>query len=372
MTQKKIAVVLFNLGGPTGPDAIYPFLVNFFMDPNIIPLPKPFRFFLSRFIALTRSKGPAREAYGEMGGSSPLLENTLAQQNALHEYLKTQIDGDIRVYSCMRYWHPMADSVVPQVQAFKPDELVLLSLYPQMSSTTFWSSLNDWMDVAKKLGYKKEPTVICCYPQEKGFIKASAELVREKIEKCYNTIGRKPRVLFSAHSLPKKIIQKGDPYEYQCNLTAQAIVKELGMDDLDYRISYQSKIGPQTWLGPQTSDEIVEAAKTDTPLIIYPHAFVSEHVETIVELGIEYKHLADEHNAPYYDVVPTVSTHPDFIAGLGGLVKTYLGQTGVFSDGIDGNESCPENFIWCCKQRAKKEDVVTSTCCDHTSSCCKK
>lgn len=366
-TRKKVAVVLFNLGGPTGKKTIYPFLVNFFMDRNIIPLPVFFRFFLSRLIAIRRSTGPALEAYSVMGGSSPLLENTLAQQEALLKELQKNSDDDIRVYTAMRYWHPMADSVVPQVQAFNPDELVLLSLYPQMSSTTFWSSLTDWLRVAKEYGYEKTPRVICCYPQQKGFIAASVKNIREKIDACKKATGRLPRLLFSAHSLPLSVIKNGDPYENQCRQTADAIVRELNIPDLDYRICYQSKVGVQEWLGPQTEDEIKEASKNNIPLIIYPHAFVSEHVETIVELGHEYRHVAEELNTPFYDVVPTVGTNPEFISGLAQMVLAHQGETGVYTETEQGDGKCSEEFIWCCQRRAEKENIFGQ---DKAAQCC--
>ena len=353
--MKKIAVVLFNLGGPTGPETIRPFLVNFFMDQNIIPWIKPLRWFLAQFIATLRSKGPAREAYGEMGGASPLLENTVAQQKAVQEKLAHL--GDVRVYTCMRYWHPMAESVAPQVQAFNPDELFLVSLYPQMSSTTFWSSLQIWQKVCDVIGYKKAPAVICCYPTEPGFIKASAQLVRAAIDKAQEATGRLPRVLFSAHSLPVKVIKNGDPYQVQCEMTMQAILNELAIPNLDAVISYQSKVGPQEWLGPQTEAEIERAGHDKVPLIIYPHAFVSEHVETIVELGVEYREVAEHAGVPYYGVVQTVGTHPLFIQGLSEQIETRLGQTGLFSERSDGKVICPKGAKWCCQRRACSENL---------------
>lgn len=369
-TKKKTAVILFNLGGPTGRKTIYPFLVNFFMDRNILPLPKFFRFFLSRWIALTRSTGPALEAYNVMGGGSPLLENTIAQQNALLAELQKRSQDDIRVYTVMRYWHPMADSIVPQVQAFDPDELVFMSLYPQMSSTTFWSSLTDWLRVAKKIGYHKIPRVICCYPQQPQFISASVRHIREKIEACKQATGRLPRLLFSAHSLPVSIIKKGDPYEYQCKQTAEAILRELAIPELDYRVCYQSKIGMKKWLGPQTEDEIKEASRQNIPLIIYPHAFVSEHVETIVELGDEYRRVAEKLNTPFYDVVPTVGTDPEFITGLADMVMKHYGETGIFTDTDKGDGKCPEEFIWCCQRRAKTEHIFAAMKPSEKTNCC--
>lgn len=358
--QKKIAVVLFNLGGPTSSDAIRPFLINFFMDKNIIPFWPPVRYGFARMIAFLRGRkgGPAHTAYHEMGGKSPLLENTLAQAEALREQLKEL--GDVRVYTCMRYWHPMADSVVPQVQSFAPDELVLLSLYPQLSSTTFWSSFQVWQNVCKKLGYHKAPTVLCCYPAANGFVTASVDLLRRAIEQCRNATGILPRVLFSAHSIPVKLVEKGDPYDAQCKMTVAAILQELNISGLDAVQSYQSKVGPQDWLGPQTEDEIKRAGNDKVPLLVYPHAFVSEHVETIVELGVEYKHVAEEHGVPYYNVVPTVGTHPDFIAGLAQQVRARLGQAGIFSDSADGDSICPPEAVWCCQRRAKVEKIV---CC---------
>jgi ferrochelatase len=355
MTEsKKIAVVLFNLGGPTGVKTIRPFLFNFFMDKNIIPFPAPLRFFFAKMISILRGKGPALTAYNEMGGSSPLLENTLAQANALQAELTAQ-GHDVRVYTCMRYWHPMADSVVPQVQAYNPDELFLVSLYPQQSSTTFWSSLEQWNVYTKQYGYDKEPAVLCCYPTDDGFISASASLIKEQIEKCVAATNRLPRILFSAHSLPLKLIQKGDPYQYQCERTMQGILEKLNIPELDARISYQSKVGPQEWLGPQTEDQIKVAGADKVPLIIYPHAFVSEHVETIVELGIEYRHVAQDHGVPYYEVVKTVGTHPDFIKGLAKRVTMMQGQTGLFSDHKDNPKQsiCPPEATWCCQRRTK-------------------
>jgi ferrochelatase len=358
MTDKKIAIVLFNLGGPTGPKTIRPFLMNFFMDKNIIPWPKPLRYLLANFIATLRSNGPAKTAYGEMGGGSPLLENTIAQAKALEK----QFDGDVRVYTCMRYWHPMADSVAPQVQAFNPDELILVSLYPQMSSTTFWSSLESWQEVVQQIGYDKKPTVICCYPTMDGFISASVKNIQSEIEKCQQATGKLPRILFSAHSLPVKVIENGDPYEWQCNQTAQAIIKQLNIPNLDAVISYQSKVGPQKWLGPQTEDEIKRAGHDKVPLLVYPHAFVSEHVETIVELGIEYREVAEHHGVPYYGVVKTVGTHPEFIAGLAKLISGFAGRPGIFSHVPDGHAICPAEYGWCCQRRADEQKLFQGCC----------
>lgn len=351
--NKKIAVVLFNLGGPEGADTIKPFLFNFFSDPNIISFPQPFRWMFAKAISIHRSKKEAGKAYGEMGGRSPLLENTIAQQKALEEQLRKTLGKNIevRTYTCMRYWHPMADSIAPQVQDFNPDQIILLSLYPQFSTTTFWSSLEQWHKSANKIGLTTKSTAICCYPELDGFIKASVENIKTTYQQCKAETGRAPRILFSAHSLPLKIIKNGDPYEWQCRQTVDAILKKLGLKNPDYAICYQSKIGCQKWLGPQTVDEIKRAGKDGVPIIIYPHAFVSEHVETIVELGIEYAEIAKRVGVPWYGIVPTVGTHSAFIKGLSTMVKKYIGSRKKIVSGTEtGKCTCPKKFTRCCQR----------------------
>ncbi len=365
--QKKIAVILFNLGGPTGPKTIKPFLFNFFMDPNIIPFLKPLRFLLAKLISIKRSKGEAGEAYGEMDGGSPLLENTIAQQHALQKALASS--HDIRVYTCMRYWHPMASSVAPQVQAFNPDQIMLVSLYPQFSTTTFWSSLAQWRRVCLNIGLDKPTTTLCCYPQLEGFIKASAENIKKVYQDCKKATGRNPRILFSAHSLPEKIIKDGDPYAWQCEQTVKAILKKLPYKNPDYVICYQSKVGPQKWLGPQTEDEIERAGHEKVPVIVYPHAFVSEHVETIVELGVEYKEVADEAGVPWYGVVETVGTHPAFINDLARLIKKRIGSRKKIVNGTaTGKRNCPQPYDKCC-QRRYEELLENPPCCGGRCGC---
>ncbi len=371
VTSKKIAVVLFNLGGPTGPKTIKPFLFNFFSDPNIIPLPKPLRWCLAKLISHLRSRGEAGEAYGEMGGGSPLLENTIAQQRALEEALVkiTPDKTEIRTYTCMRYWHPMAPSIAPQVQAFNPDQIMLVSLYPQFSTTTFWSSLAQWFTVTKKIGLDKPTTTFCCYPQLDGFIKASVEHIRAQYQACKKATGKAPRILFSAHSLPEKIVKNGDPYAWQCEQTIKAIVKKMPYKKLDYVVCYQSKVGPQKWLGPQTEDEIERAGHEGVPVIVYPHAFVSEHVETIVELGVEYAEVAHEAGVPWYGVVKTVGTHPAFINDLAKLIKKRLGSNKKIVNGTaSGKRNCPMPYDKCC-QRRYDELLKNPPCCGGKCGC---
>jgi len=312
----KIAIILFNLGGPDSLEAVQPFLRNLFSDPAIITLPTWLRLPLARFIAARRTP-KATAIYAKIGGSSPILGQTEAQARALEEALGTEHEW--RGYVCMRYWHPMTEAVVRSVKRFAPDRIVLLPLYPQFSTTTTGSSVKAWNAAAGEL---KAPTVsVESYPTEPGFIRASVELVKEGLAQTKGAT----RVLFSAHGLPEKTIKAGDPYQRQVEQTAAAIGEHLGT--VDWSVCYQSRVGPLRWIGPSTESEIARAGKDKTGIVLYPLSFVSEHSETLVELDIDYRHLAGELGVPAYVRVPTVGTHKQFIHGLANLVKAALWST---------------------------------------------
>ncbi len=342
MTQKT-AVILFNLGGPDKQTSIRPFLINFFMDKNIIRAPYPVRFLLSRYIAFKRSRNEAGTSYGMLGGKSPLLDNTRAQADALQAKL-----GDaFKVFVCMRYWHPMADEVTQQVKKYNPDKIILLPLYPQYSTTTTRSSLQDWMNACKKNSLEKPTNLVCCYPFDGGFIKASADLVTKAYLEFKTKHGQSPRVLFSAHGLPEKIIAEGDSYQWACEESAKKIATATGIENLDWMVCYQSRVGPLKWIGPSTELALHQAATDKVPVLIYPHAFVSEHVETLVEIEEEYRHLAKEIGIPAFGRVPTVSTHPDFINGLAELVSNQIQLDGYPNTAM--KRVCPMQFSQCCQ-----------------------
>ncbi len=338
----KTAVVLFNLGGPDGKGAIRPFLINFFMDPNIITAPWPVRFFVSRLIAWRRTRNEAGASYGFLGDKSPLLENTQAQAQAL----QTALGENYQTFVCMRYWHPMTAEVVKHVAGYAPDRIVLLPLYPQYSTTTTRSSLQQWVIETKSQGLIAPTSLACCYPFDEGFIAASAELVRKKYKEMSEKIGRTPRVLFSAHGLPEKIIAAGDPYQWQCEEGARKIAAATGITELDWSICYQSRVGPLKWIGPSTEQALEKAAADKVPVLIYPHAFVSEHVETLVEIDIEYRELAEHLGVPTFDKVPTVGTNSLFINGLANLVHATEYYHGFPHSSCP--RICPVEYTNCC------------------------
>jgi protoporphyrin/coproporphyrin ferrochelatase len=353
MDTMKTAVVLFNLGGPDSKEAIKPFLFNFFTDPNIIRLPYILRFFIAKLIAHRRSKKEAGTSYGELGDKSPLLANTQEQADAL----ELMLGDDHKVFIAMRYWHPMADETASKVAQYNPDRIVLLPLYPQYSTTTTRSSWQAWKKSARKIGLNKPTKFVCCYPTDNGFVSANAANMREVYEKAMLETGQKPRLLFSAHGLPEDIVKDGDPYQAQCEKSAEEIVIATGIENPDWQICYQSRVGPKKWLSPSTEDALKKAATDGVPVVILPHAFTQEHVETLVEIEIEYREVAEHLGISGFYRVPTVGIHPDFIRGLADMVIASATAPDIASN--IGVSVCPST---------SKECAMRALCAGH--SCC--
>jgi ferrochelatase len=346
----KIAVVVYNLGGPEKKEDIKSFLFNLFSDPMIINLPTPLRWFLAKLISSRRAK-LAQEIYEHLGGGSPLLQNTIAQAEALNTILSQDKDHVYKTFVAMRYWHPMANQVAEQVKSFQPDEIILLPLYPQFSTTTVGSFIKVWKKAVDKIGLNCPTKTICCYPYEKGFIESIVSLIR-KTNYLDDIIEK--RILFSAHGLPQKIINKGDPYQWQIEQTAKAIVKEIAVKDLDWVICYQSRVGPLEWIGPSTEEEITRAGDDGKSIVIVPIAFVSEHSETLVELDIEYKKYSEMAGVKSFFRVPTVSISNEFINGLARLVDVAHSESNFILSG-DVKRICPNGWDQCpCKEKDSK------------------
>ncbi|MCE2509530.1 MAG: ferrochelatase [Alphaproteobacteria bacterium] len=338
----KTAIVLFNLGGPDRPEAVQPFLFNLFNDRAILRLPQPMRYVLARLISSRRAP-VAREIYAHLGGGSPILPFTQDQALALEAALASRgEDHEYRAFIAMRYWHPMSLETAAAVKAFAPDEVVLLPLYPQFSTTTSASSLAAWQKAAATVGLEVPAYAVCCYPLASGFCRAVAGLLGKTLDEQ----GGKPRVLFSAHGLPKKIVAAGDPYAWQVNETAKRVVAILDRPELDWTVCYQSKVGPLEWTGPSLDDEIKRAAKDRVAVVVVPIAFVSEHSETLVELDIQYREMAAGEGVPGYARVATVGSAPEFVQALAELA-TRARQRGLALGSADGARFCPESFLGC-------------------------
>lgn len=345
MPAERTAIILFNLGGPDGPAAVAPFLRNLFSDRAILRMPFFLRFPLAWIIAGRRLK-PATAIYALLGGRSPLLDLTQAQARALEAALP---ELDARCFVAMRYWHPFSDEAAHAVKAFAPDHVVLLPLYPQYSTTTTGSSLTAWREAAARVGLVAKVTTLCCWPDHPGYAAATASLVRRTWEEARATLGDVPmRLLFSAHGLPEAIVRGGDPYAWQVARTAKAILAAWGDGNApaDWTICYQSRATPQRWLEPSTEQEITRAGRDKVAVVVVPIAFVSDHSETLVELDIEYRHLAEKLGVPSYFRVPAQNDDPGFIAALADVVRcTRAAGPGLCSEA--GGRICPAEFRGC-------------------------
>lgn len=346
--KRKIAIVLLNLGGPNSLEDVKPFLFNLFSDKAIINLPNPFRFIFAKFISNVREK-KSQKLYSLISNKSPILEETEAQKLALTEKLKKILNEDFEIFISMRYSPPNSKEVAKKIIEYNPSEIILLPLYPQFSSTTTKSSVENFISTYKsyKNSFIPQFKTLCCYPIEDNFITAHAMLIKQSLEKLKNK--ENYRILFSAHSLPQKVIEAGDPYQWQVEKTVENILLKLDIENLDYKITYQSKIGPLKWLEPRTEEEIEKAGIDNKSIIIVPIAFVSEHVETLVELDIDYLNIANKYGIEYIRV-PALGVNKWFIASLAKmvlkLVNNKIKEENTIVNCID-NRICPSNFINC-------------------------
>jgi len=332
----KKAVILFNLGGPDKLESVEPFLFNLFNDPAIISIPSIFRYPLAKFLSKRRTP-VAKNIYKKIGNKSPILELTQDQAKSLENNLLE--NGDYKCFVVMRCWHPRASDIIKKVKEYNPEEIILLPLYPQFSASTSGSSINEWNDLCKKENYKVKTKTICCYPTESNFIVAHVSLIKKVIQNVKNN---NFKLIFSAHGLPESKIKKGDPYQWHVEETVKEIISKLQIENLDYIISYQSRVGPMKWIGPSTDSEIIKCSKEKKGIVIVPVAFVSEHSETLVELDIEYKKLAEENGCSFYKRVPALGVEENFIKGLTELVLQQETRGNFVSSVM-----CPNKYTKC-------------------------
>lgn len=338
MTARRVAIVLFNLGGPDTQEAVRPFLFNLFNDRAIIGAPQPLRFLIAQLISRSREK-TAKANYALMGGASPILPETQKQVDALEAAIRKRVSNvTFKCFPAMRYWRPFTKDVAHAVQSWGATDAILLPLYPQYSSTTTGSSLSAWRKASAL-----PAATICCYPQGQNFAAAHAAAIQD----AWRAGGSpdRPRVLFSAHGLPQSVIDRGDPYQWQVERSVAAVRKLLPAE-WDARICYQSRVGPMKWIGPSTEEEIRTAAQDKVGVIVAPIAFVSEHIETLVELDIEYGDLAKELGLPYYLRAAALGDAPRFIDALADLVERAMAEPGKLQSET-GGRLCGGHFRLC-------------------------
>ncbi len=317
--MNRIAVVLLNLGGPDSLEAIEPFLYNLFCDPDIFKLPFGQKM-LAKFISSKRAPKVAEE-YKLIGGKSPINEWTELQRSMLEKELRN-VSENIDVHIAMRYWKPLTDETVAKVEAGNYDKIILLPLYPHYSITTIGSSFNEWDRHYK--GDKSKLIYIGNYQTNEKYIAALNQRIDETILRFPENVRKDIQLVFSAHGTPVSLVKKGDPYSMQIKETVEAVMKARNYSHPHHQC-FQSKVGPMKWLEPAT-DTMIEylSAAGEKNLLIIPISFVSDHVETLFELDIEYRHVADKCGIENYIVMNGLNDSQLFIEALAGLVKSKI------------------------------------------------
>jgi protoporphyrin/coproporphyrin ferrochelatase len=322
----RVGVLLLNLGGPEKLEDVGPFLFNLFSDPEIIRLPvtwlqKP----LAWLIASLRTK-KSQQNYKSIGGGSPLRRITEAQANALAVVLKQQ-GVDAQIYIGMRYWHPFTEEAVECIKHDNIDKLVILPLYPQFSISTSGSSFRLLQRLrTQDPAFKRiDHTVVVSWYQRPGYLKAMADLIAQEIDKCDRP--ETAHVFFSAHGVPVSYVEEaGDPYQQEIEDCTRLIMQTLGRPN-PWSLAYQSRVGPVEWLQPYTEDALKDLGdKGIEELVVVPISFVSEHIETLEEIDIEYREIAEAAGIDRFNRVPALDTNPTFIADLADLVSESLSK----------------------------------------------
>lgn len=320
----RVGVLLLNLGGPDQLEDVRPFLFNLFSDPEIIRLPftwlqKP----LAWFISTSRAR-KSQENYKTIGGGSPLRRITEEQAQALQDSLR-QRGQEAQVYVGMRYWHPFTEEAIARIKRDGIEQLVILPLYPQFSISTSGSSFR----LLERL-WQEDPslsqidyTVISSWYDRPGYLQAMAQLIVQELDQFPDP--NKVHIFFSAHGVPLSYVEEaGDPYQQEIEDCTALIMRTLDRPN-PYTLAYQSRVGPVEWLKPYTEEAIPELATEGVEeLLVVPISFVSEHIETLQEIDIEYRELAEEAGIHHFHRVPALNTHPVFIDDLSELVLSAI------------------------------------------------
>ncbi|MGB3495127.1 MAG: ferrochelatase [Elainellaceae cyanobacterium] len=324
MTTGRVGVLLLNLGGPEQLEDVQPFLFNLFSDPEIIRLPvswlqRP----LAWLISSTRAK-KSQENYKQIGGGSPLRRITEEQAQAMQEVLRNR-GRDVQIYIGMRYWYPFTEEAIARIKRDKIEHLVILPLYPQFSISTSGSSFRllekMWQDDPSLNAI--EHTVIPSWYDRPGYLEAMSQLIAQQLDQLDEPDNA--HIFFSAHGVPVSYVEEaGDPYQREIEGCVELIMGKLNRSN-DHTLAYQSRVGPVEWLKPYTEDAIVGLAEKgiDT-LVVVPISFVSEHIETLQEIDMEYREIAEEAGIHSFHRVPALNTHPVFIAGLADMVMDAI------------------------------------------------
>lgn len=334
--QPRVGVLLLNLGGPERIQDVKPFLYNLFSDPEIIRLPvaamqKPFAWLISSL-----RSGKSQQAYRSIGGGSPLRRITKQQARELQSNLR-QKGVDATSYVAMRYWHPFTESAVADLKADGVDQVVVLPLYPHFSISTSGSSFRELQRLRNTDPAFSRLPIRCIrsWYDHPGYIQALANLIAREIQACEDPATA--HIFFSAHGVPKSYVEDaGDPYQLEIVACSKLILEQLRQQlghSNPFTLAYQSRVGPVEWLKPYTEDALQELGEQGVKdLVVVPISFVSEHIETLEEIDIDYRELATAAGVKNFRRVPALDTDPAFIAALTDLVEQAMAETAINLD----------------------------------------
>ncbi len=358
LSEERVGVLLFNLGGPDTLEDVRPFLFNLFADPDIIRLPwrglqKPLAWFIS-----TQRYKKSRGYYEKIGGGSPLRKITDQQARALEGALASR-GTSVRAYVGMRYWNPFIEEALEEIRRDQITHLIVLPLYPQFSVSSTGSSLNRMIALAGKDGQNLPRTsVICRWENDENYITALTASISETLTRFPDQGPSHAHIVFSAHSVPVRYITEGDPYLDQTKRTVELVMERLGKDR-PHTLSFQSKVGPVEWLTPATDETIRKLAREGvSQLVLVPVSFVSEHSETLYEMDILYRDVANEAGIKHYLRVPAMNCREDFIAALANLVERAIA--------LDAQKSSRSTCVHC-PSNANNASPSQRCACDRTS-----
>ncbi|HUW97278.1 MAG TPA: ferrochelatase [Acidiferrobacter sp.] len=317
----RCAIVLCNLGGPDSLDAVEPFLRNLFSDPDIfqLPLAALTQRVFARLVA-SRRRVEASRGYAALGGASPIGAHTQDQARALEQALA---DLKARVFVCMRYWHPLTAEVVAALKAGGFERVVFLPLFPQYSLTTTGSARNEFIRQCARLHYHPDVQFVGSWYQEEDYLKGVVSSIEAAAARFSKPSPTDISLLLSAHGVPQMLVDRGDPYQREIEATAECVGKRLAWPHVT--LCYQSRVGPREWLRPYVDDVVRDQARAGVKqILVYPIAFVSDHVETLYELGMTYATLAHNVGVEEYHVVPALNDNPLLIKALEHIVRVAL------------------------------------------------
>jgi ferrochelatase len=316
----KLGVIVFNLGGPETLDDVRPFLYRLFSDPEIIQIRWDWVRKAVAFGIATLRQRRSMGYYRQIGGGSPLRRITEEQAQALSDELRwAGVDVDVFVGMCT--WHPFFEETLDEVEKSQLDRLVVLPLFPHFSTTTTGSGFR----ILKGLIADRPALTgldirwVESWPTQPSYIEAFTEMIQKELAEFDDPAH--VQILFSAHSIPESYVRAGDPYLDQTRETVEVIADRLERKN-PYQLAFQSKIGPVKWLGPSTNDVIVKLGRQGVnEILVVPVSFVSEHIETLYELDIQYKKVAADAGVEQFRRVPALNCNPTFIRALRELVE---------------------------------------------------